>query len=182
MSGCNQIRNVSFVGGLSATSIAVGVELQREDQRADTTVFVGDPEEADGARYFFDVMPSQAIVRIHYLRVAALIGDAQMLRQLGAYPPQNEGDLQEFTVDQRAYVGSSCRFRYRDSLATLFVGIDRGFRRSLIHSTQFEGVLESASAPEEAETVDHPRPFARRPDGTILYFRSEGPLSEQNQR
>ena len=122
--GCNQIRSVSFRKSLSVIRIVVGVELKREDQRAETTIFVGDPEEAEGLEYIFNVPPDEAIRRTHYARVAALIGDAEMLHQLGEYLPEDEGHLQELDSDQRTYVGSSFQFRhrdYRDSLVTQII-------------------------------------------------------------
>lgn len=175
--GCDQIRSVSFRKGLSVIRVAVGVELKRENQRAKTTIFVGDPEEAEGLEYIFKVSPDEAIRRIHYARVAALIGDAEMLHELGKFLPKDEGHLQELDFDQRTYVGSSFRFRHRDSLATLFVGIDEDVRSQVIHSVQYDGVRKSAIISSESESVDCPQHVVRRLDGTILFFRSEGSLS-----
>lgn len=178
--GCNQIRSVNIPNSVSVTRIAVGVELKREDEKAETTIFVGDPEETEGQEYIFNVPPGEAVGRIHYARVAALIGDGKMLHQLGEYPPEDDGHLQELHADQRTYVGSSFQFRHRDcrdSLVTLFVGIDEDVRNQVIHSAQYDGVLERAIIPDESESADRPQHVVRRPDGTILFLRSKGPLT-----
>ncbi len=176
--GCGQVTKVNFKGGVKATRIAIGTELQREDHNSNTTIFVGDPEEAEGNEYVFNVLPQEAIVRSHYARIAALIGDADLLGRVAEYPAGERSDLQKSTLRKRVYVGSGFQFRYRNSLVGLFVGIDNDFRRRAMETKQYKSILT-----EHAEFTDDAQPvgaehFTLRPDGTVLQLWAKGPLSE----
>ena len=179
--GCDQVSSVVLPHGLSSIRIAVGVELQRLDQQNTTTVLVGDPEGAEGHAFDFRDAHLETIVRGHYARVAALIGDAEMLDRLAEYPSEGEGKLREFESDHRMYIGSTLRFRHPDGSATLFVGIDREIRGQLLDSTQYASVLERVEFADDGSSEYGPQDRVRRADGTILAFWLEGPLSELSQ-
>ena len=176
--GCDQVRAVVLPRVSHAIRIVVGVELQRLDQEHETTVLVGDPESADRYEYAFRGSLVEIIARCHYFRVAALIGDTQLLAHLGGHESEGEARLEEFEIGTRTYVGSALQFRHGDSSATFRIGIDQEVRGQLLASARYASLLERIQHADDSSVEHRLQNAVRRGDGTILSFQLEGPLSE----
>ncbi len=171
--GCNQVKAVNLPSINSAIRVVIGAELRREDHSSDTTIFIGDPDEIEGHEYDFNIPLSEAIVRCHYIRVASLIGDAEMLHKLEnfdnrdrSYKHKTEHHLETQTLEKRKYVGSKFQFRSGASNAGFFIGIDDEIRHHILESNNCESFLDISK-----KQIDSQKP--QRPDGTILHFWSE---------
>ncbi|GMV17117.1 MAG: hypothetical protein AMXMBFR56_53410 [Polyangiaceae bacterium] len=136
--GCGQVRRVKLPTGsrrVLQARVAVGVSIGFDGSSTHTALHVQDPEEDNALDYSFDGDPDETLVRGHYLRVAALVGDLGVAAQLEGRDRQ-VGDLQDVPhrlIGRREYVGSEVVVQHGRSELGFFVGLAADVREDLLH-------------------------------------------------
>jgi hypothetical protein len=182
--GCEQVASVALTDGAPCLRVVVGVELRKDVHPTDTTVFFGDPEERHAYTYQFEGTPRAAAVRQHYARIAALVGDWELLRHAGERVPEGEpAPLVHRTVAGREVIGSTFEVWSGRSITGFFAGIDLLTRENVLHTLSSPVAVSQPAVPgvepghggarEEGRLLSH---FSIARDGTVLELWAEGDL------
>jgi len=148
---CDQLVQATVIApGYSQARVAVALALMREDSNNVTTIYLGDPDPEP--RY--TLRPTGEVVdiirRSHYLRTALFTRDVELatyLKSGGVYTPDR---TERREVQGNIYHGSSLVMRSESSTLSVFVGLDSGIRRAVLHNER-EPVRLST------EVIDQPR-------------------------
>jgi hypothetical protein len=189
---CDQLSRVHLVEENAHPSrVVTATSLFREDERHQSKVFVGDPVQNGDQSYFFRRDGIESVIRTHYLRIAALTGDARLANRLGrgrAEKVTDEG-LVSIEIEGATFMGSTVGFKTSTSSIESFVGLSVSVREELL-SGDFGGI---------AKRLGHVRPtllldmggrreswqkgnmaFERENDGTLLMVRRRGRAAKQD--
>ncbi|MGH7319115.1 MAG: hypothetical protein ACRELA_05755 [Candidatus Rokuibacteriota bacterium] len=133
-SGCAQVASVTIPSQRTVRSrIVVGTAFRRESQTQGTQAYLGDPDPHEAYDYRFLEDLSTLPSRLHYLRVAALTGDAVvasvlMNRDFAA----DERALIRRSVAGQEFLGSQLLVEGGGYRLGVFVGLQEGYRHSLL--------------------------------------------------
>lgn len=180
--GCDQVSSLNLPGG-GGLRVVIGVELRKDIHPTNTTVFVGDPEERRSFSYEFAGTPASVAVRQHYMRIAALIGDWPLRREVGREREEAEAaPLATRVVGQREAVGSTFEIHSEGSITGFFVGIDLSAREELLASlakTDEPPVVEVEPVHGGVRESGTSSFFSVARDGAVLEVWTEGKLQDE---
>ncbi|HJU43778.1 MAG TPA: hypothetical protein VJ691_13215 [Vicinamibacterales bacterium] len=158
--GCDQLQALNVAGswtGLSVVRVAIGLRLRRASQSGATSLVVSDPERAKRPRHRLSLPDLTSIPRVHYARIAALIGDYEELVRL--FPEKRRvlrGTVTEIhRLDDVDYVGSTLEVRGPGGQLRMFAGLRLDVR-------------DDAAAPVRLQTPKEPSNISVSPDGFLL--------------
>jgi hypothetical protein len=161
LSGCKQVAAcaVAYPSYSIVSRVAIGVSLNREEQRVSTTVHVSDPPPEPAPTLTFSEDIKTALVESHYSRAALLAGDddlAVALRRRGERRP--DASLEAETAGNRKFRGSRLILHTTDSRSSieLFVGVDDEVRRALMER-DIDSALALADSTEAEVTYSPER-------------------------
>jgi hypothetical protein len=135
--GCRQVSGVRVTRPAPiniVARIAVGTALRFDDKRGTTVIRLGDPEEHRAVDYAFEDDVDAEVVRVHYLRVASLIGDARLVSVLdkrGRFRGAQHGST-ERAIRGRSYLGGQVVARIGERELGIFVGLQADVRETLL--------------------------------------------------
>src|SRR5262249_4127654 len=114
--GCDQLQALDVSGAWAAmpvVRVAVGLRLRRATQQGTASLIVSDPERAKRPRHRLAVPNLADVARVHYARIAALIGDyEELVRLLPERRRVVTGTVPEMhRFDDVEYVGSTLEVR-----------------------------------------------------------------------
>jgi len=187
--GCLQVAAVQVTGPGSpqiAARVASALSLSFEQWGPDTTVFVGDPPEAQSDMYDFREDVARVAQRSHYSRVAAFIGDRELagaMSRVGQHLSAPSLPMSHTTLNGTSYLGTQLTFEAGQARLRFFVGIEARLRQSLLESplgatlaalpsrgAKFiydrEVLPTREPAPRDRASVQ-PQTFAAASDGTV---------------
>lgn len=158
-SGCAQLSKPIFqwyrpVNLLWRVVTGVALSYSASDRR--TEIFVGDPEAGGPDAYEFTQPEQDVIVKSHYLRLAALTGDASLAFCLdqGGERSALDSPMQSMKLDGSDFKGSSLILQHESSMVRLFYGLRQETREELAagrYDTLLTRIMSSDHPPLEGD-------------------------------
>jgi len=149
--GCDQLRALDVAGswtGIPVVRVAIGLRLTRASQNGETSLFVSDPKRAKRPRHRLNVPDLGSIHRVHYARIAALVGDYEELVRL--FPERRRfvsGTVPEVRrFNELDYLGSTLEIRGPQGLLRMFAGLQADVRRGAEPNAEPRMMPESPTA------------------------------------
>lgn len=186
-SGCGQVSTVRLAGMPKSTTVlrvVVGTELQREDQKHNSRILVGDPREKKSSfDYEFQKPPAFLTERANLARLCYVVGDFHLGMLIDPLIHAQEIELTPLVhreIGNGKYAGSMLEVHHSDSRCGLFLGLDedvRAYIAKLAELAQFP-VSPSIGMALGRKAGGRPSHHAGD-DGLAIEVWSEGPLSSQ---
>jgi len=147
---------------------AIGLALRRTDDADESVFYIGDPDEGKRTYdYKLDGDFDHIALRSHYLRLAALCGDAELSSNLAEVVVPAGRTPITLRLADRDVMGTSCVAMAPVGALELFMGIDAEVRSILFRDKNAEMIAAVGLEAHKAfNTIDHG--VASTPDGAVL--------------
>ncbi len=186
-SGCGQVSTVKLAQVPKSTTVlrvVVATELQREGQKHNSRIFMGDPRERKSSyEYDFQRPPAFLSERANLARLCYLVGDIYLGTLIDPLIDSQETEpvpLVRRQIGDRKYAGSILEIRHGDSRCGLFLGLDEEVRAVIAKLAGLSQFPEVPSIPMELNRRVVGRPVHDvGDDGLAIEAWSEGSLSVQ---
>lgn len=142
--------------------------MRRTDDADESVFYIGDPDEGKRTYdYKLDGDFDHIALRSHYLRLAALCGDAELSSNLAEVVVPAGRTPITLRLADREVMGTSCVAMAPAGALELFMGIDAEVRSILFRDKNAEMIAAVGLEAHKAfNTIDHG--VASTPDGAVL--------------